>query len=201
MRVGVGVALAALVAFAPACHPKAKAKAPAAETDDNANAFSELEKNDREEKAAAAAEKPKGPVYAAPFTAEQIRKATKEGRTYRFKVEMPDKGASEYAVTFRNVDRDGAEIAMGGDKSKRLSWRALEQQSEFPKDQVATRADKIKIPAGKFDCVVYEVKAEDGEVRTYFFAKKLPGAPVFFFVERDGERLRTTTLVDYLPGG
>ncbi len=48
--------------------------------------------------------------------------------------------------------------------------------------------------------MVYTVEGEGGEVFTYYFAKKLPGAPVFFFVERNGKRLRTTTLVEYVPG-
>ena len=33
-----------------------------------------------------------------------------------------------------------------------------------------------------------------------YFAKKLPGAPVYFYAERNGKRLRTTTLVEHLPG-
>ena len=36
----------------------------------------------------------------------------------------------------------------------------------------------MKLPGGKFDCIVYEVRGKDGEVSTYYFAKTLPGAPV-----------------------
>jgi hypothetical protein len=180
--------------------------------DENANAFAELEKNDRDDTSgkpppppppAAAGgepEKPKGAVYAAPFTAEQIRDATKNGRTYRYKVEVPNKPIKEYAITFKNVDEGGAELHSGGDRAKRYGWLTLQQQSEFPKDKVKTHDEKLKTPAGKFECVVYEVAGDDGEVWTYYFAKKLPGAPVFFYVERNGKRLRTTTLVEYIPG-
>ncbi|MBX3209845.1 MAG: hypothetical protein KF764_32735 [Labilithrix sp.] len=173
--------------------------------DDNSKAFAELEKNDRDEGSGASepkseSDKPKGPVYPAPFTAEQIRDATKNGRTYRYKVEVPNKPAKEYSITFRKVDDGGAEISSGGDTSKRLGWLALQQNAEFPKDKVTTHDEKLKTPAGKFECVVYEVSGDEGEVWTYYFAKKLPGAPVFFYVERNGKRLRTTTLIEHIAG-
>lgn len=193
------------LSFLLACVPKGKAKAPLVD-DDNSKAFSDLEKNDRDDGAAplpvAKPEetKPKGPVYPAPFTAEQIHAATKNGRTYRYKVEVPDQPPKEYAVTFRKVDSGGAELSTSSDKSKRMSWLALQQHSEFPKDKVTTHPDKLKTPAGKFECVVYEVAGDEGEVWTFYFAKKLPGAPVFFYAERDGRRLRTTTLIEHVAG-
>jgi hypothetical protein len=181
------------------CTKKA-AKAPLDESADS-KAFAELEKEGKDGGAEAKVdEKPKGPVYPAPFTAEQIRDATKEGRTYRYKVEVPNQPTKEYALTFRKVDTSGAELFNGGDNPKRIGWLSLQQQSEFPKDKVSTRAEKLKTPAGKFECMVYEVAGEDGESFTYYFARRLPGAPVFFYVERNGKRLRTTTLVEHIPG-
>ena len=186
----------------------AEKKVKSSEDDDNAKAFSELEKNDRDdtsakakdkEKSSSSDDKPKGPIFPAPFTAEQIHDATKNGRTYRYKVEVPNKPAKEYTVTFRNVDDNGAEVHQG-ETTKRMGWIALQQGAEFPKDKTTTHKEKLKTPAGKYECVVYEVAEDDGETWTYFFAKKLPGAPVFFFVERNGKRLRTTTLIEYLPG-
>ncbi len=174
--------------------------------DDNSKAFAELEKNDRDDtnakvpKDGGVDEKPKGPVYPAPFTAEQIHDATKNGRTYRYKIEIPNKPTKEHVITFRNVDDSGAEVHSGGDQVKRLGWLTLQQHAEFPKDKVTTHEEKLKTPAGKFRCVVYTVKSDDDEVWTYYFAKELPGAPVFFYVERNGKRLRTTTLVEHVPG-
>jgi hypothetical protein len=179
----------------------------ASDDTDNDKAFAELEKNDKDDKSGEKSgpkpdgdEKPKGPVYPAPFTAEQIRDATKSGRTYRYKVEVPNKSPKEYVITFRNVDEGGAEIHAGGNEPRRMGWLKLQQDGEFPKDKVTTRDEKLKTPAGKFECIVYEVAGEEGEVWTYYFAKKLPGAPVFFYVERNGKRLRTTTLVEHVPG-
>lgn len=205
VAVMLGVSITAL---AIACGPAKPAKP----VNDEDKAFAELEKNDRDDpKAAFSADagapadkdgwqKPKGPVYPAPFTAEQIRAATKNGRTYRYKVEMPGKPTKEYAITFRNVDEGGAEIHSGGGAAKRMSWQALQQQSEFPKDKTETHDEKLKTPAGKFKCVVYEVAMEEGEVWTFYFAKDLPGAPVYFYAERNGKRLRTTTLVEHIAG-
>jgi hypothetical protein len=176
--------------------------------DDLSKAFSELEKNGKDETSddeqsklkEGADDRPKGPVYPAPFTAEQIRDATKNGRTYRYKIEVPNKPAREHVITFRNVDANGAEIHTGAEQVRRFGWITLQQHAEFPKDKVTTREEKLKTPAGKFDCIVYVVQGEDDEVWTYYFAKKLPGAPVFYYVERNGKRLRTTTLVEHLPG-
>jgi hypothetical protein len=181
-------------------------KAKTADDDDNSKAFAELEKNDRDDTSSkppappSSDARPKGPVYPAPFTAEQIRDATKNGRTYRYKVEVPNKPTREYAITFRKVDEGGAEVFNGTDTPRRTGWLALQQHAEFPKDRVTTHDDKLKTPAGKFECIVYEVEGDDGDVWTYYFAKKLPGAPVFFYVERNGKRLRTTTLVEHVPG-
>ncbi len=199
------VTVVCLALAAVACVPSKKAKS-SIDDEDNSKAFAELEKNGRDESSngnpssSGGDEKPKGPVYPAPFTAEQIRDATKNGRTYRYKVELPNKPAREYSITFRKVDEGGAEIFAGSDSSKRMGWLAMQQQSEFPKDKVTTRDEKLKTPAGKFECIVYEVAGDDGEVWTFYFAKKLPGAPVFFYAERNGKRLRTTTLVEHIPG-
>jgi hypothetical protein len=198
-------AAAVFLALAAACAAPKKVKT---DEDDNSKAFAELDKNDHEEAGDAGAEagptggweRPKGAVYPAPFTAEQIRDATKNGRTYRYKVEVPDKPTKEYTVTFRNVDPSGAEVHSGAGTPKRLGWLALQQHAEFPKDKVTTHDEKLKTPAGKFECIVYKVTSDNDEIWTYYFAKKLPGAPVFFYCERHGKRLRTTTLVEHIPG-
>ena len=142
----------------------------------------------------------KGPVYPAPFTWEQIRAATKSGRTYRYRVEMPGKAARERVLTFTKVDDDGCEIFAGGGEPKRKGWVSLQKDAEFPKDRVKTYEESVKLPGGKFDCIVYEVRGKDGEVSTYYFAKTLPGAPVLFWSEVDGKRVRTTTLLQHIQG-
>jgi hypothetical protein len=142
----------------------------------------------------------KGPVYPAPFTWEEIRAATRSGRTYRYRVEIPGKPPRERVVTFVKVDDDGCEVFAGGENPKRLGWPTLQKHTEFPQDRVTTREDTVKLPSGKFDCMVYEVRGNDGEVTTYYFARTLPGAPVLFYTEQDGKRVKTTTLLQHIPG-
>ena len=177
-------------------------KPPEAPEEEAPRGFSELDGPGSGDPSALAPQEkpPKGPVFPAPFTAEQIRAATKNGRTYKFRVEIPKKPSRQYEITFRNVDSGGAEVSAGGDHVKRLSWLSLQQDAEFPKDKVKTRHEQVKTPGGNFDCVVYRLEGEEGEVWTYFFAKKLPGAPVHFYVERNGKRLRTTTLLQHIAG-
>ena len=61
----------------------------------------------------------KGAVFPAPFSWEEIRSATKSGRTYRYKVEVRGKPAKERVLTFVKVDADGCEIFAGGESPKR----------------------------------------------------------------------------------
>jgi len=140
------------------------------------------------------------PKYPTPFTAEQIRGATKAGRTYRYKVEAADKPASERTVTFVSVDAEGATIATTGEGNKRVTWEELRQHAEFPVPIVKTREESITTPAGKFDCIVYVVLGEGGEASTFYFAKTLPGAPVMFFIAKEGRRMMTSTLVEHRAG-
>jgi hypothetical protein len=141
-----------------------------------------------------------GPVYPAPFSSDEIRAATRAGRTYRFRVEVPGKKPRERVLTFTKVDESGAEIFSGSGEPKRVGWPTLQRHSEWPKDRVKTREETVKLPGGKFDCMVYEVRGDDGEVSTYFFARNLPGAPVLFYTEQDGKRVKTTTLLQHIPG-
>lgn len=141
-----------------------------------------------------------GDMFPTPFTAAQIRDATKPGRTYRFRVEADGKPPGERVITFAKVDEAGAEVSTNGAPPERTTWEELRKHAEFPKPVVSTREEKITVPAGTFDCVVYVVQGVPGEVRTFYFAKTLPGAPVLFFTEKDGKRLMTSTLVEHRSG-
>lgn len=141
-----------------------------------------------------------GPRHPSPYTAEQIRGATRAGRTYRYRVETKDKPATERVMTFAAVDAAGADLVTDGEGKKRVTWEELRQHAEFPEALVRTREERVTVPAGTFDCLVYVVLGEDGEATTYFFAKDLPGAPVQIFVNKDGRRVTTTKLVEHRTG-
>jgi hypothetical protein len=151
-----------------------------------------------------------GGVFPAPFTAAQIRDATRPGRTYVFRVESAGKPTVIRSIEFTRVDGDRAEMtAAVKDESgavlralppKAVTFEELRSHGEFPRAAVTTAEETITVPAGRFECLVYRVQEQDGSVSRYFFAKDMPGAPVLFYTEKDGARLMTSTLLEHRTG-
>jgi hypothetical protein len=139
-------------------------------------------------------------MFPTPYTAAQIRDATKAGRTYRFRVANAGSPPGDRVMTFTKVDAEGAELVTNGQAPERVTWEELRRHAEFPAPVVSTRQEKVTVPAGTFDCTVYVVLGEPGVTRTFYFAKNLPGAPVLFFTEKDGKRVMTSTLIDHRGG-
>jgi hypothetical protein len=114
-------------------------------------------------------------------------------------VEVNAQGAT---LAARVVDEQGAEIEAATVQA--VSWPDLRKHAEFPKAQVTITEQTIRVPAGAFDCKVYTVTqgtGPDATVSRYFFAKNLPGAPVLFHTDKGGQRVMTSTLIAYKPGG
>jgi hypothetical protein len=150
--------------------------------------------------ASSSAPEPATAFFPAPYSAAQIRDATRPGRSYTWRVEIPALPASENVTTFTRVDAEGAEITSNG-KPRRVTWEELRKHAEFPRTWVTTHDETVTVPAGTFDCIAYVVTdPAAGEVSTFYFAKSLPGAPVLFFSDKAGTRLRTSTLVRYASG-
>jgi hypothetical protein len=139
-------------------------------------------------------------TYPTPFSAEQIRDATRPGRAYTWRVEVSGKAAVERTVAFTRVDAEGAEITRDG-VAQRVTWDELRKHAEFPRALVTTREETVTVPAGTYDCIVYVIAdPAAGETSTFYFAKAMPGAPVLFFSDKGGVRQLTNTLVRYAPG-
>jgi hypothetical protein len=138
--------------------------------------------------------------FPAPYTSDQIRDATRPGRSYTWRVEVAGKPPFEKVMTFTTVDATGADLVSGG-TAKRVTWDELRKHGEFPRAAVRTREEAITVPAGRYDCIVYVVAdPAEGEVSQFYFAKAMPGAPVLFFTEKNGTRVMTSTLIQYAPG-
>jgi hypothetical protein len=145
-----------------------------------------------------------------PFTAQQIRDASRPGRTWIWYVEVPGKPTVRRRVTITKVEPERAEMETAAldetgkeiekTPAKSVTWEELRKHAEFPRDEVTMREEVIEAPAGVYSCVVYVVKSGDDETTTYYFAKDLPGAPVYFFTDKGGQRTMTSTLLDYRPG-
>ena len=149
-----------------------------------------------------------------PYTAEQIRLATKVGRTYDWRVEMPGKPVAHRVITFTRVaeaDLDTTSTMVSDDGATQLAppkvthatWEELRKHAEFPKSAVVIDEEKITVPAGSSDCLTYTVTEGSGseaEVTRFYFAKDMPGAPVMFTTDKGGVRVMTSTLVRYSDG-
>lgn len=143
-----------------------------------------------------------------PFTAEKIRDATAEGRTYRYRMGGSEGGA-EQVIRFVDVDPDGATFettvmgddgsAVGEPRSKRVTWEDLERHAHFPPG-TTERETPCQTPAGRFECVVYTVPDAEGTT-LFYFARSLPGAPVRVTAKRDGREVMVMELVEHRPGG
>jgi hypothetical protein len=151
-----------------------------------------------------AAPSPASETAPAPFTAEQIHDAAREVASLDFKVEIPGKSAVRRVLRFDRVSDEGVDVAsqtldeggapIGEAKTEHAKWEELRKHGEFPRDKTKMHDESVTVPAGTFDCTVYEVTRE-GAVTTFYFAKKAPGPPVLYFTTKDGARVMVTTLL------
>lgn len=145
-----------------------------------------------------------------PYTAAELRDATKIGRTYVFRSEkqgekpafrqMKFVGVSPDEATVESLDMDADRKPLGAPQTAKSKWEDLRKHAEFPKDAVSITEGSISVPAGDYDCRIYVVTMPGGKVTTFHFAKNLPGPPVLFFTEVNGVKVSTSTLVEYAPG-
>lgn len=164
---------------------------------------------------APARHRPADPVSCEPpFTAAQIRAATRVGRTYDFEVEsagQPPTGlrlrfvevTSEHARLERSVvDAEGQAIAPT--QSSTVSWDELVRHAAWPRDATTIEEAQVTVPAGTFpDAVLYTVRETEAgkeKVTRAWFARSLPGAPVVHVVVVDGVEVMKMRLVRYQSG-
>jgi hypothetical protein len=150
---------------------------------------------------------PVGADKIAPYTPEQIRDATPPGRTYRYRIERAGKSTKLDEMRFVRVDATGADVMStsrdesgprGEPKTRTVTWAELRAHGEFPRALVTVTEEPIDLPAGHFSCMVFTLKSPDAnEVSRFFFAREIPGAPVFYTTERDGQRVLTATLLEH----
>lgn len=143
----------------------------------------------------------------APYTAAQIKDATKVGRKYTFKVEVPDEPAQLQVMEFTAVTAEGATLkqtTLNEDKTPageaiedQVTWADLESHGHFPKDATRLTEEELTVPAGTFPCKVYRV-TEAEIVNTYWFAKTLPGAPIKVEAREGDKVVFTMTLTEHV---
>jgi hypothetical protein len=152
-----------------------------------------------------------GEMAPTPYTADQIRDASRTGRTYVYRVEAEGEPVRIREMRFFTVDAAGAEIVttvfdeqgteIHSEPPSRSSWEELRRHALFPRDAVEISDEEITVPAGTFACMLYTLTDRaEGSVTKFYFARELPGAPVLFFTDANGHRVMTTTLVSHDPG-
>ncbi len=144
-----------------------------------------------------------------PFTAEEIRLGCPDGRKTKYKIEIPGKPFHYQITTFVNatpetagfemttLDKDGNTI--GQMQTATATWSELQTHASFPQSRTKIENASYTTAAGAFDCWYYHVTGEkDGKpvISKYYFAKKLPGPPIYFIQETDGSPTFTMTLVE-----
>src|SRR5688572_20774161 len=112
-----------------------------------------------------------------PFTAEQIRDATKIGRTYIWKMNAEGRTFMR-RLTFKEVDGEKATTEalnvaadgtpMGEPEVKITTWEEFVKHAAWPKDATVITEEKLALDAGELDCVLYTInETKDGQnVRT-----------------------------------
>jgi hypothetical protein len=140
-----------------------------------------------------------------PFTAEEIREGCPPGRTLRIRIERTGEAAVIRVVRYSDTDADGAvqeSLTEGLDGSRlsdpereRSTWLELQEHASFPIASTERTEDVLTIPAGRFACLRYTRTDPDGIWR-FWFARDLPGQPVRFEREADGQIVFSATLIE-----
>lgn len=158
---------------------------------------------------------PKPDIAPPPYTVEQIRDATPPGRTYTFEMDAEGKPTVTRTIRFVSVSPTGAEVeatvrdvagkVLDGPKRSSVTFAELHGHAHFPRAATQIEEGAIaKVPAGDFECRLYTVRTlrQDGieEVRRFWFARDLPGAPVQFSTEIDSKQVMIARLLRYEAG-
>ena len=144
-----------------------------------------------------------------PFTADEIRLGCPNGRVTKYKIEIPGKPVHFEVTTFVNGTKEtaGFEMTMldtngnpmGQKRTATAKWNELQAHASFPAADTTITNTQYTTPAGAFDCWLYTVKSEkEGKpiISKFYFAKSLPGPPVYFTQESDGTAIFIMTLME-----
>ena len=139
-----------------------------------------------------------------PFSAAEIRDGCPAGRSIRLRVEPEDGVPFERGITFVEVDEEGAvqevrlfDLAgrqLGEPDTHRSTWLELQQHASFPTNLTSVRATALDLPFGRFECMHYVVRTDDGADH-FWFAHDLPGMPVRYESRRGAAVTSSTVMV------
>ena len=145
-----------------------------------------------------------GEIAPRPYTAEQIRAGNPSGRIVVYHLEREGMAPVLQETHFVESDEDGTLMhdivrSPAGEivskEQQRASWDELVRHATFPLAQTTVTTVVAETPAGSFPAKLYVVQREDG-VSRFWFADDMPGAPVRYEMELDGEVVMRAMLVE-----
>jgi hypothetical protein len=140
-----------------------------------------------------------------PFSAAQIRDASRAGREKRALVVRHGADPVVRAIRFLSGDADGGEHEtwMETPDGRRLSppergrsaWLELQEHASMPAARTAIEEETFEIPAGRFDGWRYTRTDDDG-VSVFWFARSEPGMPLRYEQRVDDEVAFSSTVIE-----
>jgi hypothetical protein len=141
-----------------------------------------------------------------PFTADEIRDASKVGKAVRRRVDTVGETPFHLVSRYLECDDTGATMEraqfslegapLGEPDVGRVTWLDLQTHASFPADATTIESERIETAIGELDCLRYTVR--DGATdQVFWFAKNLPGMPIQQLTRIDGEVVTTVTVLDY----
>jgi hypothetical protein len=144
-----------------------------------------------------------------PFSAAEIRDATRPGKTLRVLLEEPGEAPVVRVTRFVETDAEGAfgesqfftrdGEPLGEAQRTRSSWDDLQTHASFPAATTTLREESIDLEFGRFDALLYTVIDGPREER-FWFARALPGMPVRTEELEDGVLRSSMTMIEHTPG-
>ena len=151
-----------------------------------------------------------GAIAPVPFSPDQIRAATRDGRTYVFLLRNP--GKPDLRLEFRFTDPRANDVKLtrvtytmdgqpaGKPSANRIPWAGLVKHAHYPADATTIEPERVTVPAGTFAAKKYTV-VQGHKVTTAWFAAKLPGAPVKHISTVNGKVASDLQLLAHYPRG
>jgi hypothetical protein len=144
-----------------------------------------------------------------PFTAAEIRGATRPGKTLRLRLEARGEEPVLRVTRFMETDDEWAvhesqRFTIAGDAldeptRRRSSWLDFQSHASFPATTTTVSEETIDLAFGRFDALRYTVIEGEQEGR-YWFARALPGMPVRTEDWEAGELRSSMTMIEHTPG-
>lgn len=139
-----------------------------------------------------------------PFSADEIRAASPDGRTQVVRVEPAGAPAATRRIAYTEAGAEGAVQvrtpldADGGPAGEpvreAVGWVDLQAHASFPADRTVRERVRLEHPLGDLDCLRYTVTDGDA-VDHYWFDLARPGMPVLVESRRGADLVLAMTVL------